>query len=322
MNAPEISVVVEWENVLLAGEARSLVMLQRLGAQARAVGRPLEVVVVCDAGSAGTAPLAGSISSILGPGGADGIPWKIVDVPGAHYYELKNHGVREARGAIVVFLDSDVIPEDGWLAALVRAFDDPRVQVVAGHTYLDARGLYGGAMALGWFFPPRSETATRHDRGTHFFANNVAFRADLLRTHPFPAAPDGSTRGACADLAVQLRREGVRIWVDTAAQVGHPPPNGGRHFFTRAIAEGRDVVLEWIRAGKARAALPPRILERHVKRALRAWRSIAVHRQSVGLSAVLVIPACAIMATYYTVACGGAMATWVAPSRMARGFRI
>ena len=39
--------------------------------------------------------------------------WRMVNVPDAEYYELRNHGAREAAGAVLVFLDSDVIPEPG-----------------------------------------------------------------------------------------------------------------------------------------------------------------------------------------------------------------
>ncbi len=53
----------------------------------------------------------------------------------------RNLGARAARGEIVAYLDDDAIAEPGWLAALVRAFAEPRVAAVAGHTrYMKARG--------------------------------------------------------------------------------------------------------------------------------------------------------------------------------------
>lgn len=58
---------------------------------------------------------------------------------------------------MIVFLDSDVIPEEGWLAGLLRAFRNPAVQVVCGGTYISLEGLYSKTVALFWFFPLREE---------------------------------------------------------------------------------------------------------------------------------------------------------------------
>ena len=321
--APGISVVIEWENVLLSGNARSEVMLNRLAQQIRSLDRCVEVVVVCDPAGVGVTALETLLMQHLGRADATLFGWRLVTAPGAHYYDFKNRGAAESRAPLIVLIDSDVIPEEGWLAALVELFADPAVHVVAGHSYIDAEGLYGRAMALGWFFPRRSESATRHDRGTHFFANNVAFRTELLRAHPFPCATDGATRGPCVALARKLRHQGVRIWVTTAAQVSHPPPNGLRHFLVRAMADGRDEMLQWRHAGEQRRwNLPLPVLRRYFKITRRAFRSIARYRHAVRLGLDQVPLACAIMGIYYGLACVSALATWAAPGPMARRFRI
>lgn len=319
---PDITVVVEWENVLLARQERSEVMLSRLAAQAHALDRSVEVVVVCDPAGTDLAGLRALLVDRLGPADAARLPWRLVSAPDAHYYELKNRGVATARGAVIVFLDSDVVPDAGWLAALVDLFADPAVAVVAGNSYVDPRGLYGRALALGWFFPRRSEMPSRHGGATHFWANNVAFRREVLLTNPFPRPNDGSTRGACADLAATLRGQGIRLWATTAAQVSHPPPNGLRHFLVRAVADGRDRVLRWRRAGKPRWSLPLRSLEHYLRVTLRAFSATARHRRSVGLALPLVPAACAIQGAYYGLAWLGAVATWAAPGPMSRGFRV
>lgn len=318
----ELSVVVEWENVLLAEQARGTRMLERLAGQSRALGRVTEVIVVCDPGEHGTASLQSTLTRYLGPAEASDLPWRIVEAPGEHYYDLKNRGVEETRGPLVVFVDSDVVPDDGWLAALTAPFADPNVQMVAGNSYLEPRGLYGRAMALGWFFPRRSENPIRHDRGVHFWANNVAFRRELIAAHPFPRPQDGSTRGACSNLAHRLRAAGVSIWVDTGAQVCHPAPNGGHHFFVRAIAEGRDSVFGWLRAGKRRWRLPLRIVRRFGKTTLRAFGRTLWHHRSVRLPLLQVPAAWAIQGTYYGLASAGAFAAWLAPGFMSRRFRV
>lgn len=323
MNAvPDITLVIEWENVLLSGEDRGEEMLRRVAEQIRVFDRAVEVIVVCDPEGAGVAELEALLREQLGAPDTTPFGWRLVTAPGAHYYELKNRGAAEARAPLLVFIDSDAIPEDGWLAALVEPFADPNVHVVAGHSYLDTKGLYSRTMALGWFFPLRSQVPKRHDRGSHFFANNVAFRTDVLRSHPFACAADGATRGACRLLARDLVNRGFRICATTAAQVSHPPPNGLSHFLVRAAAYGRDHVLQWRDAGKSAWTLPIHIARHFIKLSSRSFGSIARHRRAVDLGLEQVPLAWGIMGIYYGIAVVGAFATWIAPGPMSRRFRI
>lgn len=320
--SPDITLVIEWENVLLSGEERGEEMLRRVAEQIRVFGRSVEVIVVCDPEGAGVAALERLLRKRLGPPDATPFGWRLVTAPGAHYYELKNRGAFEARAPLLVIIDSDVIPEDGWLAALVEPFADPNVHVVAGHSYIDAKGLYSRAVALGWFFPRRSDTPAINPTGSHFFANNVAFRTAVLRANPFVCAADGATRGACVLLAQELVRQGLRICVTTAAQVSHPAPNGLNHFLVRAVADGRDEVLQWRGAGESHWTLPIRIARRYFRLTSRSLRSITHHHRTVNLRVEQVPLAWGIMGSYYGIAVLGAFATWVAPGPMSRGFRI
>lgn len=323
MNAvPEVTLVIEWENVRLSGEGRGEEMLRRVAEQLRVFDRVVEVIVVCDPEGAAVAELEALLTRRLGPPDTTPFGWRLVTAPGVHYYELKNRGAAEAQAPLLVIIDSDVIPEDGWLAAVVEPFADPNVHVVAGHSYIDGKGLYSRAVALGWFFPLRSQVLKRNDRGSHFFANNVAFRTDVLRSHPFACAADGATRGACSRLGRELVNRGFRICVTTAAQVSHPPPNGLKHFLVRAVADGRDEVLQWRSVGKSGWTLPIRIARRYIKRSSRSFGSIARHRRDVDLGLEQVPLAWGIMGSYFGIAVVGALATWIAPGPMSRRFRI
>jgi glycosyltransferase involved in cell wall biosynthesis len=47
-------------------------------------------------------------------------------------YAARNRGISAARGDIVVFTDSDCLPQPGWLRALVDAFEDDAVPAAGG----------------------------------------------------------------------------------------------------------------------------------------------------------------------------------------------
>lgn len=44
----------------------------------------------------------------------------------------RNRGVREARAAVLAFIDADCIADPGWLAALWRRFEDPGAEILGG----------------------------------------------------------------------------------------------------------------------------------------------------------------------------------------------
>jgi|GEM_PF-2146357 len=68
-------------------------------------------------------------------------PVRNIHTPGANYYGLKNAGANAANGRIVLFSDSDCRPCEHYLEAVLRAFDVPAVQCVAGRSLYDGSGL-------------------------------------------------------------------------------------------------------------------------------------------------------------------------------------
>jgi len=239
------SIVIEWENIQLAEADRCSAMLQELTRQIAShpaasadAAKDFEILVIFDdhkISSAGVREFVAACVSAI----PDRVSLRFIPGSGRGYYEQKNLGTAEARGRIVVFLDSDVIPEPGWLQGLLGSFADPAVEVVCGNCYLDAGDLVSKSLALAWFFPLRDgrEVLVRQDS---FFANNVAFRRDVAVRYPFVPL-EGTSRGACRLLARRLTADGRGLFVNTAARVSHPAPNGVRHLLLRGLAQGRGV---------------------------------------------------------------------------------
>lgn len=86
-----------------------------------------EVLVVDNGSTDGTAALSES-----GMGGAGIANLRYAREPEPGLLSGRHRGALLAKGALLVFVDDDIVAAPGWLAALVRAFDDPRVHLVGG----------------------------------------------------------------------------------------------------------------------------------------------------------------------------------------------
>ncbi len=238
-----VTIIIEWDNAKLCDVARPLGMFRALYRQLREMqgtfrSRP-EIRLVYDSAKIDRASIERLMNEAIG-----GASWPadVVMLPmaGCRYYEQKNRGALGTRTDVILFLDSDVIPEAKWLRSLVEPFCDPRVSVVGGSTYVALDGLLCKAFALFWFFPLREDTNGLVETDS-FFANNVAFRREIFEKFPFPDAP--VYRGRCSLLAAELRDRGVLIFRNLGARVSHPPPNGISQFLLRALREGHDQIV-------------------------------------------------------------------------------
>ncbi|MGK2924441.1 MAG: glycosyltransferase [Lysobacterales bacterium] len=304
---PRLSIVVEWENVLLSGSDRSAAMLREVRRQAQALvagvsaadatqaGPPLELLLVYDPAEFDEAVLTALLGSHLGPAG-DVLRWRVLPTRDSGYYKNKDFGARSAAGDIIVFLDSDVIPEPGWLEQIVSGLADPAVSIVAGSAYIDPAGLIGKVFALTWFFPLRSKNGPLR-AVNHFFANNLAMRRELYLQYSFPDLEETS-RGACIVLASELAQANIAVYHDPRARVAHPAPNGFAHISKRALAQGRDRLYRERHYGSRWSASWPAACVRALRHCgASAWK-ICTNFRAVGLSPLL-IPAAIAVAWYY-----------------------
>ncbi|MEI9420181.1 glycosyltransferase [Mesorhizobium sp. Cs1299R1N1] len=162
--------------------------------------------------------------------------------PGGRYYDLKNNGILATDGDIVIFTDSDVVAEPGWLSGLLEPFSDPEVMCVNGYTYLSYDDFFSRTFALIWFFP-MAHGDKRFASKRAMNANNVGFRRDWIVDHPFPR--HNGFKVSCTLLMRELQREG-RIIRNVNARVYHYSPRGWRFFFWRALVTGRDADRKFV----------------------------------------------------------------------------
>ena len=296
VKAPPLSIIIEWENAGRIGVVRARRMMAQLHLQLSALppsldGRP-EILLMYNEALTSRQEVEALVRA---PGRED---WPadvryLAAIDGS-YYEQKNFGAANTSGDVIIFLDSDVVPEPGWLAALLDSISDPQIEVVCGATSIEPEGFYSAAVALFWFFPTKGKKRNLIE-SRRFFANNVAFRRSLFEKHNFP--PSGQYRGQCALLAEELMANGHRIWRNRAAHVLHPAPEGFKHFTLRALWHGHDDMVHKTRKGGG-ASLRAGTFQ-FVADARRSWRIIRRQRRTVGLGTAGAAGALALGLSYY-----------------------
>ena len=314
-----MSIVIEWENARLSEAQRSLRMLNELARQldieVQETSREIEILVLHNSGVVEREAIEALICEVR-PLDAWPTQVRLLASGGRLYYEQKNFGAANSVGDIVLFLDSDVVPEPGWLHSILATFADSEVSVVSGSTYVEPGSFYERAVALFWLFPLRS-ASNGVANAQSFWANNVAFRRHVIVERGFPELP--TFRGQCGLLARNLRDEGLSIVRCMDARVSHPPPNGLRHFVSRAMASGHDDAVRDRLGG--RKLLKPALKDfwRHL---VNSTRRISREHHQVDLSPLGAVGAWWLALAYYLCKLAGRMLTNVDAGIVRRYFPI
>ena len=321
---PDFTVVIEWENAKLSEFDRARRMLKALSGQiGEILGRlkhPPEILIIYDHSAIDPTIIQEVLDETFPDHRVADI--RLIPTDGNTYYQQKNVGANQASKDIVVFLDSDVIPEPGWLKGLLETMRDPSVHVVGGNTYIELDSLTTRAYALFWFFPLRKEEGGIQV-SDNFFANNVAFRRQILLENPFPDLQ--ATRGACVVLSQQLRQKGYKIYINFQSRVTHPPPNGFIHMAKRAISQGHDdLVLGNIREPHPYESRLANALVRFGRRLMRMARHLGKrrYRKAVGLSPAGTVYALFIGIGYYVFYLLGLVMSLVSPEYVFKRFAV
>ena len=123
--------------------------------------------------------------------------------PDGRYYDLKNNGIPATNGNVVVFLDSDTVPEPGWLPTLLEPFQDPETVCVNGYTYLSHDDFFSRTFALIWFFPMAQRHAIRVQTGDQRQQHSLSTRLDLKPSLPAAQWLQGFLHAADASALVR-----------------------------------------------------------------------------------------------------------------------
>lgn len=239
----KVGVIVEWDNARLSDADRAREMLRRLTIQASEVakqsGYAFELLLIYDPDEipeeVPTTVAAECIDRARFPGEV-----RILRAPSLSYYDQKNFGVTQTDADVIVFIDSDVVPDKNWLRQLLDAIESKGAEVVGGETYLTTDSFYERLCAAFWNFDVQRGGEGMYET-RNFYANNVALKRTLCERFPFEDAE--TFRGQCAALAQTLRDNDIKLYRIRSATVSHPPPEGAKHFVHRAICQGHDALL-------------------------------------------------------------------------------
>lgn len=314
---PAPAIIMEWGNALAYGVNRAERGLSELFCQLRqcagAMDELPELIITFDPTRVAQDAIFKSLSA---NGGPSEWPMRVTlhpVSPAASYAGYHNEGFSRTSRDIVLFFDSDVIPEPGWLRQMLLPFLNPVICVVSGNTYIDRDGLYARAFALFWYFPPRCREEGLRPTN-YFFPNNVAFRRDIFARFPFPEG--AYFRGKAYEHARAMWQAGVPVLQQMAARGAHPPPIGVGYFARYALCRGHDIaVLE------SELGYPPPLVN-FIKNLRRAMTRIKRRRQELDADWGTVTVSAALAALYYCLVLAGQLLGRTYPKLVQRYFPI
>ncbi|WP_345383875.1 mycofactocin biosynthesis glycosyltransferase MftF [Pseudonocardia yuanmonensis] len=194
----------------------------------------------------------------------------------------RNAGLVAATTPLVMFLDSDVVPQEGWLDPLLDHLADPAVALVAPRIV----ALHPVRGAVGRYEAVRSSLDLGPDPALIVPRSRVAYvpsAAMLVRRDAVGAGFDEDMHVAeDVDLVLRLHAAGRRLRYEPAARVAHDHRTSPREWWLRKAYYGTGAAPL---ARRHRGAVPPMVLSPWTAAACAAL--LAQRRWSVPVAAAV-----------------------------------
>jgi mycofactocin system glycosyltransferase len=228
------------------------------------------------------AELAGVV--VVDDGSAVPLPGAAVRHPAARGpAAARNTGWRLADTQLVAFLDADVVPEPGWLQALLPHFADPRVAAVAprvrsrpGRTVLERYEWERSPLDLG----PLPAVVRPGSRVGYVPTAALVVRISALRA--VEGFEESMRFGEDVDLVWRLAGRGLRVRYEPASQVRHAPRSRWPAWARQRFDYGTSAAPLALRHGAAAAPL------RVSPWTLACWAALAAGRPAAAAGTALI----------------------------------
>lgn len=172
------------------------------------------------------------------------LPARLLHLPPQGPYPARNAAIREAKGEVLLFTDSDCLCPPDWIATAARLFQDETTAAVQGASRASEDSRLSRLIQLEYDRYVESHAAA----GYRHFCNtrNFAIRTSIARELPLP---ENFPRGGDAVYGWLLERRAIAIHYEPRWWIAHRHPASRWDEGRRAFEQGKDGALWGRRLG-------------------------------------------------------------------------
>lgn len=220
---------------------------------------------------------------VVDDGSTDDTAFRVKKFPVRYFYKpnggpasARNLGVREARSGIILFMDSDCLPQPGWLEAMTAPFENPAIWGVKGIYVTKQRSLIARLVQLE--FEERYRMLAARESIDFVDTYSAAFRKEALVEiggfdENFPKADNEDV-----DLSYRLAKSGYRMVFQPGGKVEHLHPSSLGKYLKVKISRAfwRTAVYRRHPEKAIRDSYTPQTLKLQILSAVGFWVGLAL----------------------------------------------